>query len=348
MRVVAQVTLVVVVLVLSGCGSGDGGSQPSPPPPVVRSVVMQPQMVEIATTVVGTLEPAAKVVVAAQEDGVVTAVLVREGDRVRAGELVVQLDDRRIQAELAEAAARLLDARAQTRRAEALEKDGLISPSEGDTSRASLAMAEARAEVLRTRLSFTRIAAPVDGIVTARRVEVGNLASARSALLDLAAGGGLVLRVPVSERDVVQLKSGDAAEVRVDALPDLVLEASIARIFPAAEATTRLVTVELAMAAPPPQVRPGFLARARLVLERRPAGFVLPEPVLQRGSEIPDFIWVLEGDVARVRAVEPGERLDGQVVIRKGLSRGDEVVVEGMTRLRDGGPVRRQGQGGRP
>lgn len=348
MRVVFQVALAGLVMMLSGCGSGDGGSMPTPPPPAVRSIVMQSQVVEIATTVVGTLEPAAKVVVAAQEEGIVTAVLVREGDRVRAGEAVVQLDDRRIQAELAEAEARLLDARAQARRAEALERDGLTSPSEADTSRASLAMAEARADVLRTRLSFTRITAPVDGVVTARRVEVGNLASARGALLDLAAGDGLVLRVPVSELDVVQLKPGDRAQVRVDALPGQVLNASIARIFPAAEATTRLVTVELALPSPPAQVRPGFLARARLVLERRPEGFVLPEPVLQRGSEIIDFVWVLEGDVARVRAVELGERLDGQVVIRKGLSRGDEVVVEGMTRLKDGGPARRQPQGGRP
>ncbi|HPC84016.1 MAG TPA: efflux RND transporter periplasmic adaptor subunit [Thermoanaerobaculaceae bacterium] len=335
-------------MVMLGCGSGSGKQQPAPPPPAVRTEKVQPQPVEIAITVVGTLEPAARVVVAAQEEGIVTAVLVREGDRVRAGDLVVQLDDRRIRAELAETEARLLDARAQARRAEALERDGLLSASEADTARASLAMAEARADVLRTRLGFTRITAPVDGVVTARRVEVGNLAAARNALLELAAGPGLVLRVPVSELDVVHLRPGDTASVRVDALPDLVLSASITRVFPAAEGSTRQVTVELGLPQPPPEVKPGFLARARLVLERRPEAVLVPEPVLQRGSEAADFVWVLEGDVARVRPVEPAERLEGKVVIRKGLAAGDELVVEGLARLRDGGPVRRVGEGGRP
>ena len=332
---------IAAVFLQSGCGPDAGASAPASPPPQVRTIRLVPEDVVLATTVVGTLEPAARVVVAAQEEGVVTAVAVREGDRVAAGDLVVQLDDRRIRAELAEAQARLLDARAQARRAKALEGDGLISPSEADTIRASEAMAEARAELLDTRASFARITAPVDGVVLARRVEVGNLASARTPLVELAAGSGLLLRVPVSELEVVHLRPGDEATVRVDALPDVSLAARIARIFPSAEGATRQVTVELSLAEPPAAVRPGFLARARMVLERRKGALLVPEAAMQRGSEVPHFVWVLDGDTARVRPVEPGERVDGRVVIRSGLAAGEEVVVEGLVRLRDGGPVRR-------
>lgn len=331
----------VLVSLLSGCGPDSGAAAPAAPPPQVRTLRLAPEDVVLTTTVVGTLEPAARVVVAAQEEGVVTAVAVREGDRVAAGDLVVKLDDRRIRAELAEAEARLLDARAQARRAKALEGDGLISPSDADTIRASEAMAEARAELLRTRASFTRIAAPVSGVVLARRVEVGNLASARTPLVELAAGDGLLLRVPVSELEVVHLRPGDAATVRVDALPDVSLDARIARIFPAAEGTTRQVTVELSLADPPAAVRPGFLARARMVVEKRKGVLLVPEAALQRGSETPHFVWVLDGDTTHVRPVEPGERVDGRVVVRRGLAAGDEVVVEGLVRLRDGGPARR-------
>jgi RND family efflux transporter MFP subunit len=202
-------------------------------------------------------------------------------------------------------------------------------------------MAEARADLLRTRASFSRITAPVDGVVLARHVEVGNLASARTPLVELAAGPGLLLRVPVSELEVVHLRPGDAATVRVDALPDVSLSARIARIFPAAEGTTRQVTVELALEGPPAAVRPGFLARAVMALERRRGVLLVPEAALQRGSETPHFVWVLDGDTARVRPVEPGERVDGRVVIRTGLAAGDEVVVEGLVRLRDGGPAQR-------
>jgi len=333
--------LVLLASLLSGCGPGADAKAPSAAPPQVRTLRLVPEDVVLSTTVVGTLEPTARVVVAAQEEGVVTAVAVREGDRVAAGDLVVQLDDRRIRAELAEAEARLLDARAQARRAKALEGDGLISPSEADTIRASEAMAEARAELLRTRVSFARITAPVAGVVLARRVEVGNLASARTPLVELAAGAGLLLRVPVSELEVVHLRPGDAATVRVDALPDVSLTARISRIFPSAEGTTRQVTVELSLADPPAAVRPGFLARARMVVEERKGVFLVPEAALQRGSETPHFVWVLDGDTARVRPVEPGERVNGRVVIRTGLAAGDEVVVEGLVRLRDGGPAQR-------
>jgi RND family efflux transporter MFP subunit len=335
------VLLLPLFSLLAGCVGGADAKAPVAPPPQVRTIRLVPEDVILATTVVGTLEPAARVVVAAQEEGIVTAVAVREGDRVGAGDLVVRLDDRRIRAELAEAEARLQDARAQARRAKALEGDGLISQSDADTIRASEAMAEARAEFLNTRASFARITAPVAGVVLARHVEVGNLAAARMPLIELAAGKGLLLRVPVSEMEVVHLRTGDEATVRVDALPDVSLAARIARIFPAAEGATRQVTVELALPDPPAAVRPGFLARARLVLETRKGVLLVPETALQRGSETPHFVWVLDGETARVRPVEPAERVDGRVVIRKGLAAGDEVVVEGLVRLRDGGPARR-------
>ena len=99
--------------------------------------------------------------------------------------------------------------------------------------------------------------------------------------------------------------------------------------------------VELSLVDPPAAVRPGFLARARMVVEKRKGVLLVPEPALQRGSETPHFVWVLDGETARVRPVEPGERVDGRVVIRTGLAAGDEVVVEGLVRLRDGGPARR-------
>ena len=347
-RLAILLPAIAAVSLLAGCGPGANATAAAAPPPQVRSIRLAPEDVVLTTTVVGTLEPAARVVVAAQEEGVVTAVAVREGDRVAAGDLVVQLDDRRIRAELAEAEARLLDARAQARRASALRGDGLISVSEADTIRASEAMAEARAELLHTRVSFTRITAPVAGVVLARRVEVGNLASARTPLVELAAGAGLLLRVPVSELDVVHLRPGDKATVRVDALPDITMAARIARIFPSAEGTTRQVTVELSLVDPPAAVRPGFLARARLVLESRKGALLVPEAALQRGSETPNFVWVLDGDTARVRPVEPAERLDGRVVIRSGLSAGDEVVVEGLVRLRDGGEVQRAAAEAKP
>lgn len=291
---------------------------------------------ERTITAVGTLQPVAKVLVAAQEEGLVTAVHVREGDRVAAGTVVVELDDREVLAELAEARANLEEAAAGWHRVESLHATGLASAQELDAAVARQRVGAARVDALETRLSFTRITAPVAGVVTAREVEVGDLASPRAPLLELASGHGLLLRVPVSELEVVRLKTGDTAEVSVDALPDLVLEGAIQRIFPAADSVSRQVTVELLIVETPPDVRYGFLARAHLVLERIPEALLVPETALQRGAEGGVFVWVVEGGAARMREVAVGHRFEGQAVVATGLAEGESVVLEGLARLRDG------------
>ncbi len=337
MRELAKAALTGLAVCLLACG-------PAPPPPperpvAVRTVRVQPEPVERRITATGTLEPPARVIVAAQQEGLVTAVRVREGDRVRAGETVIELDDRELRAQLAEEEARRIEAEAQWRRTSALVAEGLVSAAAADSSRAAYETAAARCEALRTRLSFTRVAAPVDGVVTARLVEVGNLAAARTPLLELAAGTGLVLRVPISELEVVRLAVGEAATVTVDAFPGVRLSSRIVRIFPAADSVSRQVTVELALEDPPAGVRPGFLARVELVVERLPAAITVPEQAVLRGSEVPFFVYCVEAGRAVVRPVTVGERLGGKALIREGLTPGDEVVVEGMSRVRPGAAV---------
>jgi RND family efflux transporter MFP subunit len=128
--------------------------------------------------------------------------------------------------------------------------------------------------------------------------------------------------------------------VTVDALPGTRLDGRIGRIFPATDAGTRQVTVELELQDPPPAVKPGFLARATLVTERVPSGLLVPDSAVLRGSEVALFVYVVEDGAARVREVSVGARVAGRALISEGLSAGDEVVVEGTARLRDGAPLR--------
>ena len=331
--------LILMLPLLVACERAAPPVADAPPPPEVSTIRVLPQPAQRVTTAVGTLEPVARVLVAAQEEGVVTAVAVREGDRVQSGQVVVALDDRQLRAELAQAEASGEEARARWRRVESLRAEGVMVEQDVDAARAANLIAEARLEALRTRLSFTRIQAPVSGVVTARHVEVGDLASPRAPLLELASGDGLLLRVPVSELEVVQLAEGDLAVVTVDALPELRLEGRIARIYPAADSTSRQVTVELRIGDVPPAVRLGFLARAHLVLETIPAALLVPEDAVLRGAEAASFVWLVRDGVASMRPVEVELRTDGQAVIGKGLAPGDEVIVRGMAKVRDGAPV---------
>ncbi|MBP7149212.1 MAG: efflux RND transporter periplasmic adaptor subunit, partial [Acidobacteria bacterium] len=300
--------------------------------------------VEVRITAVGTIEPENRVIVAAQEEGLITGLRVREGDALRRGDLIAELDDRELRAQLAQAEARLIETRAQWERASQLLPQGLVTQAEADSARAARDIAIAQGDALRTRLSFTQVRAPVAGIVTARHVEVGQVAAARAPIVDLAAGR-TVLRVPVSELDVVRLSRGDRATVHVDALPGVPVPARVERIFPAANSGSRQVTVELVLDEVPAGVRPGFLARAELVLERLPQALMVPEPAVLRGSEVQNFVYVVEDGVAKVRAVKVGLRQDGQARIVEGLRGGEQVITEGMALVRDGAPVRVSGAG---
>ena len=153
---------------------------------------------------------------------------------------------------------------------------------------------------------------------------------------ELASGRGLLLRVPVSELEVVHLHTGDPVDVSVDALPGTVLRGHIQRIFPAADSVSRQVTVEILVEESPPSVRFGFLARARLVLERIPDALTVPESALQRGAGGQTFVWVVEDGRARMRDVEVGNRLESRAVVTAGLTEGEQVVLEGVARLTDG------------
>lgn len=343
MRIAAPLLAVSLGALAVGCSKGASSSPPSAERVAeVRAVEVRPRTLEVRITAVGTVAPENRVLVAAQEGGVVTALAVREGDPVRAGDLVARLDDREISAQFAEAEARLAEARMAHARAASLEREGLIAQADADAARATFEVARARAEALRTRLSFTRVSAPVAGVVTVRHAELGDTVAARAPLVELASGRA-VLRVPVSELDVVKLAVGHRATIRVDALPDLVVGARIDRIFPAADPASRQVTVELVIEDPPSRLRPGFLARAELVVERLSEALMVPEPAVLRGSEVPTFVWVIDGEVARVRPVEVGLRQGGEARILRGLSAGERVVVEGVAALREGGRVRLKG-----
>lgn len=335
--------LTTIVALVVSCGGETTQQFAGAAAPVrVGTLRVAREPLTVAITAVGTIEPENQITVAAQEDGLVTALLAREGDQVERGEVLVELDDRELSAQLAEAQARLVEAEAQWGRAESLRRDGLVTEAEADSARASLDVAKARVDALRTRVSFTRIVAPQDGVVTVRHVELGDVVGARSPVLELASGR-LVLRVPVSELEVVRLEVGDRAKVTVDALPETPVLASILRIFPAADKASRQVTVELVLDDPPDELRPGFLARADLVVRRLEDALMIPEPAIQRGSEINTFVWVIENGAARARPIQVGVRQGGRAQVEAGLQEGDEVVVEGAALLRDGEAVLRAG-----
>lgn len=324
--------------------SPDGGrGNPSAIP--VAAVEVRPQDLSRTVTVTGPIEPIRTVSVNSQTAGTVVNVLVEEGDRVRRGQRLAELDAKEVSAQLARAKAVLANAEAVYQRSSQLESNDLATAAELDAVRSAYEIAKADVQLWQTRVDFCRITAPVAGVVTAKQVERGSTVSPNDAMFEIADDSLLVVRVRVSELDVVHLQPGRGATLQLDAYPSIQLTGHIRRIFPSADAMSRLVPVEVVLDRTPPGVdaKPGFLARVEFALNRQDS--VLAVPAAAVGvSEAGTFVYVVQADTLVRKPVETGLTASGWIAIEGGLHAGERVVSSGHVNLRPGAVVRITGE----
>ncbi|MDP3911553.1 MAG: efflux RND transporter periplasmic adaptor subunit, partial [Gemmatimonadales bacterium] len=345
------------LILLAGCsggqeasgaqgGGGRGGNDGQRVIPVAAAPAERRDVAR-AVTVVGPVEPIRTIGVNSLMAGTVLQLHAQEGDRVRAGQVLAELDARETRAQLERARAVLANAQAVFERNQQLHANRIITDAEFDQSRAAFDVAKSDAELWGTRFAFSRITAPSAGIVTAKHVEAGSAVSPNQRVFDLADVRALVVRVRLSELDVVHLRAGAKVAVSLDAYPAARLEGEIRRVFPAADAESRLVPVEVMLGASPAgvTVRPGYLARVMFALDRRSAVLAVPAPAVGVGDD-GAFVYVVEADSVAPRAVTLGLNAEGWVEIVAGLREGERVVTSGHINLRPGSRVRVTAAGG--
>jgi RND family efflux transporter MFP subunit len=193
---------------------------------------------------------------------------------------------------------------------------------------------------LRTRLGFATVVSPIDGVVTARFVQGGDIVSPTTRLFTVGDLSTLVVRMPVSELEVAQLRTGQEVALRVDALGGASYPGRVRRIFPSADSVSRLVPVEIAVSGPSTaNLRPGYTVRASLALDTRDEALVVPTRAVL-GAAGARSVFVVKGGLAERRGVRVGPDMDGRVEVFAGLALGDTVIVAGNSLVREGGQVR--------
>jgi len=269
-----------------------------------------------------------------QEEGRIDQLPVYEGAAVKKGEVLVRLDRRLLIAQMEKATAARRLAEADLERIKKLARKRITTQEKMDQAETRYSVAQAEETLVRTRLAYSEIAAPFDGIVTERRVEPGDVAPTHTHLLTLIDPNTLYTKVSVSELMLPRLKVGDAAEVRIDALGDKVWTGKIRRIHPTVDPRTRQGIVEVALDPVPPGARAGQLCRITLrtpALKRK----VLPFAALRRDQQ-GEYVFVVTDGKAELRRIHSGLRLEDKVEVLDGLSEGDKVVVRGFLDLRPG------------
>jgi membrane fusion protein, multidrug efflux system len=351
----ALAALLAGMAALWGCSSpiGEGSGESvsgvvaaaDPPPeerrlPVVAvEIALRDLSRQLVTS--ATVEPRAQVRVAARASGTLQSVLFEEGEAVREGEVLAVLDLSEERAELERARAREEEARGSYQRAVEMMEARLLSAAEFEQTYTALQVAESERKLWETRVSFGEILSPRSGVITARFVEPGEAVSALEPLFELTDMERLVVRLGVSELDVVHLRVGQFVPVELDAFPDARIRGTIGRIFPMAERESRLVTVEVDLPANASDrgVRPGFLARVSMPVDARSNAIAVPGSAIgERGEE--RYVFVIENDRLQRRVVSLGAARGQWTEVVSGLEVGEIVLATNPIDMSDGQLVR--------
>lgn len=292
------------------------------------------------STVASVLEPLRTVGVNAQLSGPLLSVRVEEGNYVREGQVLAQIDARELEAQVKSAEASLELAESTAKRSDELYRQQIITAAEYERDRAALASATATLDQLRTRLGYSTLRAPMSGVITEKRVETGDIVSPQTRLFAIADVSVLVARAMVSELDVPLLQSGGTVDLTVDALGGARVTGRIRRVFPAADSTTRLVPVEVALTGSAlKQLRPGYTVRVTFRLGARDDALLIPTRAVM-GPAGARTVMIVHGGMGVRRPVRVGPDIDGQIEVFEGLVAGDSVIVAGHMLLREGAAVR--------
>ncbi|MDN3577515.1 efflux RND transporter periplasmic adaptor subunit [Chitinimonas viridis] len=289
----------------------------------------------------GQVEPGVQVPITTRSAGQVTAVLVQEGEAVRRGQILIQLQDDDLASGVAELAARAELARQQLQRAEVLWRQGFVAAAERDA--AASANKAAQAALLRSQAQrrFLQLVAPADGEILQRDVEVGQVVSPGQALLYLACCAPMRVVAEVDEEDIGRVQQGQPVVLGADALPGKTFDGVVSSITPKGDPLTRSYRVRIAIDQPE-RFRVGMTVDANVILARRERALLLPRSAVREG-----LVWrVQDGRLTQVR-VTTGASMGDQVEIRSGIGPDDLIVSVPDEQLAVGQVVRiRQAEAG--
>lgn len=361
------VAMASLLAACGGAGGGKSGNAPAQAAVPVEVAAARHQSVTANYSGTATLEAVGDAQVVAKTSGIVLTILVEEGQRVQKGQLLAQIDDEAARNKLAQADATLKKAQAAYEKAEKGYELRITPRTQYDSDKYDLETQKAVVAGARLDVSYTRVVAPISGVVAKRSIKVGNLVQLNQNLFQVVDLDPLEAVLNVPERDLDTLKPGQPVRMKVDALGGRGFDGHIARVAPVVDAASGTFRATCQFRDASGQLKPGMFGRIEVAYDERHDALVVPRTALvEEDGEA--AVFVIEpapaktdagtpakkagkpGEavaaevskplfVAKRRAVKTGYSEADRVEIRDGLQDGERVITIGRNAVRDGTEV---------
>lgn len=314
--------------------------------PLVEVVQPERTLVRDELITFGSLRSDESTVIRPELGGRLAAVHFREGEAVKAGELLVSLDDAIARAELAQARANLDLAEKSFERTQLLFKRGASNAQAQDEAQSQQQAARASLALAQARLDKTQIRAPYDGVLGLRQVSVGDYLSAGQDLVNLEVLDPLKVDFRIPQKAVSQVRLGQAIELSLDAYPGERFKGTIIALNPRLDEVGRSQAIRAQVDNQDQRLKPGQFVKVSVILAERPQALLIPEEAVMPMGQLLFVNLVVDGKVER-RQIRIGQRLRGKAEVVEGLQGDETLISAGWQKVAPGREVRtvKRGEG---
>ena len=354
MRTFALLVVSIASFGLVACDSTETETAPPPTPVAVATAHSGPAAPAIRTN--GVLANKDEFRLSFKVGGVIKRIAVREGDRVRQGQRLAEIEQTEVNAQVEQARQSYEKAQRDVERGDRLYADKVISLEQLEDLRTQRAVAEAALNAAEFNSNYAAIVAPSNGTVLRKLAEERELISAGTPVLILGAAAqalpcardnpaacpsqdqGFVVKTGLADREIVQVKQGDAAQIRLDALPDATIAGKVTEVASGADPASGMFSIEVTLDPTSLPLKSGLVAKLSITPSSATSGsrVYVPISAIVEGDGNRASVFVLDKDRARRREVDVAFIADEQVALANGLDAGSQVITDGALYLEDG------------
>ncbi len=329
--------MLVAAAVIMAAGCGNTGSKTAEKTAAVEEVAPSVSVAQVSVrevpqeaTYTTTIQAYVKNNIAPQTGGRISRILVDVGDKVKAGQVVAEMD----QTQLAQIELQMKNNEIEYNRLKGLYEVGGLSKSDLDAIEMAYNVSKTQYKNL---LENSKLLSPIDGVITARNYDAGDMYAMSAPIYTVEQIVPVKLLVGISETDYSKVKKGDSVTIAADALPGKTFYGKVNKIYPTVDPATRTFTVEVVVDNKYSTLRPGMFARATVLFGVNNSVVIPDVAVVKQQGSGERFVYILNEDgTVNYQKVVLGRRMGAEYEVLEGIADGAKIVTGGQIRLKDG------------